>query len=131
MGGIQDTELEKCQSIEDIIELIKKRKQSFETEKENIKIHFKDKTNHPTDNVEVRGDKDILEEIKETSTKIIELYEKCVEYLEKYRDKISFEKTVKFMKKICNFANEREVSNMNTEVVAFNFYCEECSRESN
>lgn len=129
MGGIQDTELEKCQSIEDIIELIKKRKQTFETEKDNIKMHFKDKTDHPSENVEVRGNKNILEEIKETSEKIIILYEKCVEYLEKYRDKISIEKTAKFMKKICNFANEREVSNMNTEVIAFTFYCEECSKE--
>lgn len=129
MGGIQDTEMEKCQSIEDIIELIKKRKQTFETEKDNIKIHFKDKTDHPSENVKVRGNKNILEEIKETSEKIIILYEKCVEYLEKYRDKIPIEKTVKFMKKICNFANEREVSNMNTEVIAFTFYCEECSKE--
>jgi hypothetical protein len=131
MGGIQDTEMEKCQSIEEIIELIKKRKQTFETEKENIEIHFKEKTNNPTENVEVRGDKNVLKEIKETSENIIELYDKCIDSLTKYKDKISIEKTVKFMKKICNFANEREVANMNTEAIEFEFYCEECSRESN
>lgn len=125
MGGIQDTELEKCQSIQEIIELITFRKQGFADEKANIEIHFKEKTSEPNENVKVSGGKNELEKISEDSGEIANLYQKSIDYLEKFKDKLPVEKTIKFIKKISHFANEREPSNMKNEVNNFIFYCKD------
>ena len=122
MGGVEDKELEKCEKIDQIIEIIKNRKKDYSIEKENIDIHFENHTDIPSDNVVVLGRKNTLNEIRDTSSKIEKLYEKSIENLTKYKNKISVSKAIKYMKKACNYANERAISDMKEVIDDFTKY---------
>ena len=120
MGGVQDTELEKCEKIDQVIDIIKNRMKDYSIEKENIDIHFENKTDIPSDNVVVLGRKNTLNEIRETSSKI-----EAIDNMTKYKNKIQVSKAIKYMKKACNFANERAIDDMKEVIDDFTKYCEE------
>ena len=125
MGGVEDKELEKCEKIDQIIEIIKNRKKDYSIEKENIDIHFENHTDIPSDNVVVLGRKNTLNEIRDTSSKIEKLYTKAIDNMTKYKNKISVSKAIKYMKKACNYANERAIADMKEVVDDFTKYCQE------
>ena len=125
MGGVEDKELEKCEKIDQIIEIIKNRKKDYSIEKENIDIHFENHTDIPSDNVVVLGRKNTLNEIRDTSSKIEKLYTQSIENMSKYKDKIPISKAIKYMKKACNYANERAIADMKEVVDDFTKYCQE------
>ena len=123
MGGINDPELEKRKTIEEIKDLIIQRMRIYKKETRDIKHHFDEKENF-FENVAVIGGDNTLREIQQTSKIIVQYFKEALEILEKYKDKIKIEKAIKYFKKICNAANQRDIEEMRQCKSEFSFYCD-------
>ena len=123
MGGINDPELEKKKSIEEKKKLIIQRMNVYKKETKDIKYRF-DENEKYFENVAVIGGDDTLREIQQTSKIIVQYFTDALENLEKYKDKIKIEKAIKYFKKICNAANQRDVEEMRKCRAEFQYYCD-------
>ena len=123
MGGINDPELEKKKTIEEIQTLITQRMNIYRKEIKDIKYHF-EKNEKFFENVAVIGGDNTLREIQQSSKTIVQYFNEALEVLEKYKDKIKIEKAKKYFKKICNAANQRDVEEMRQCKAEFIYYCD-------
>ena len=122
-SGIPDPEIEECKSIDDLINIIETRMQSYVKEKENIDIYLQDPTSQPKGNISIYATKEELEEIRNTSSKIEEEFNRAIQLLENYKDSIPLEKAIKNIKDLCGSANERDFINMKYLMDDFTKYC--------
>jgi hypothetical protein len=109
-------------------EIIKKAEiESVKIEDENkryININVVDEKENFFENVAVIGGDNTLREIQQTSKIIVQYFNEALEILEKYKDKIKIEKAIKYFKKICNAANQRDVEEMRKCRAEFQYYCD-------
>ena len=122
-SGIPDPEIEECKSIDDLINIIETRMQSYVKEKENIDIYLQDPTSQPIGNISIYATKEELEEIRNTSSKIEEEFTRAIQLLNKYKKKIPLDKAIDCMKDLSGSANERDFISMKYLMDEFTNYC--------
>ena len=122
-SGIPDPEIEECKSIDDLINIIETRMQSYVKEKENIDIYLQDPTSQPIGNISIYATKEELEEIRNTSSKIEEEFTRAIQLLNKYKNKIPLDKGINNMKDLSASANERDFISMKYLMDEFTKYC--------
>ena len=122
-SGIPDPEIEECKSIDDLINIIETRMQSYVKEKENIDIYLQDPTSQPKGNISIYATKEELEEIRNTSSKIEEEFTRAIQLLNKYKKKIPLDKAIDCMKDLSGSANERDFISMKYLMDEFTNYC--------
>ena len=122
-SGIPDPEIEECKSIDDLINIIETRMQSYVKEKENIDIYLQDPTSQPKGNISIYATKEELEEIRNTSSKIEEEFTRAIQLLNKYKNKIPLDKGINNMKDLSASANERDFISMKYLMDEFTKYC--------
>ena len=99
-----EPEIEKCQNINDLKNVVENKKNSLIKERENYQIN-----NFESE----RSDKLFLDNINTSINKSVEQYDRLVNLLMKYEKKIkNMFKIKKLVNNICNFGQEKDYASM-------------------
>ena len=110
-----EPEIEKCQNINDLQNVVEIKKNSLIKERENYQINnFKNE----------KSDKLFLDNINTAINKSIEQFDRLVNLLMKYEKKIkNLFKIKKLVNNICNFGQEKDYASMKYIIDDIENYC--------
>ena len=110
-----EPEIEKCQNINDLQNVVEIKKNSLIKERENYQIN-----NFESE----RSDKLFLDNINTSINKSVEQYDRLVNLLMKYEKKIkNMFKIKKLVNNICNFGQEKDYASMKYIIDDIENYC--------
>ena len=110
-----EPEIEKCQNINDLQNVVEIKKNSLIKERENYQIN-----NFESE----RSDKLFLDNINTSINKSVEQYDRLVNLLMKYEKKIkNMFKIKKLVNNICNFGKEKDYASMKYIIDDIENYC--------
>ena len=110
-----EPEIEKCQNINDLQNVVENKKNSLIKERENYQIN-----NFESE----RSDKLFLDNINTSINKSVEQYDRLVNLLMKYEKKIkNMFKIKKLVNNICNFGQEKDYASMKYIIDDIENYC--------
>ena len=110
-----EPEIEKCQNINDLQNVVENKKNSLIKERENYQIN-----NFESE----RSDKLFLDNINTAINKSIEQFDRLVNLLMKYEKKIkNLFKIKKLVNNICNFGQEKDYASMKYIIDDIENYC--------
>ena len=110
-----EPEIEKCQNINDLQNVVEIKKNSLIKERENYQIN-----NFESE----RSDKLFLDNINTSINKSVEQYDRLVNLLMKYEKKIkNLFKIKKLVNNICNFGQEKDYASMKYIIDDIENYC--------
>ena len=110
-----EPEIEKCQNINDLQNVVEIKKNSLIKERENYQIN-----NFESE----RSDKLFLDNINTSINKSVEQYDRLVNLLMKYENKIkNMFKIKKLVNNICNFGQEKDYASMKYIIDDIENYC--------
>lgn len=110
-----EPEIEKCQNINDLKNVVENKKNSLIKERENYQIN-----NFESE----RSDKLFLDNINTAINKSIEQFDRLVNLLMKYEKKIkNLFKIKKLVNNICNFGQEKDYASMKYIIDDIENYC--------
>jgi hypothetical protein len=110
-----EPEIEKCQNINDLKNVVENKKNSLIKERENYQIN-----NFESE----RSDKLFLDNINTSINKSVEQYDRLVNLLMKYEKKIkNMFKIKKLVNNICNFGQEKDYASMKYIIDDIENYC--------
>ena len=110
-----EPEIEKCQNINDLKNVVENKKNSLIKERENYQIN-----NFESE----RSDKLFLDNINTSINKSVEQYDRLVILLMKYEKKIkNMFKIKKLVNNICNFGQEKDYASMKYIIDDIENYC--------
>ena len=119
-----DPQVENLQNVDELIKLLKTRAGEFSQKVESITAYFKNPENVP-DNVYIFAKKDELTKLKKNSEDILNQFNKFIDVINKYKDKINLSKAKDKTKKISRFAVEENIKEMK-EIV--DEYVKDCNK---
>ena len=119
-----DPQVENLQNVDELIKLLNTRAGEFSQKVESIKAYFKNPENVP-DNVYIFAKKDELTKLKKNSEDILTEYNKFIDVINKYKNKINLSKAKDKTKKISKFAVEENIKEMK-EIV--DVYVKDCNK---
>jgi hypothetical protein len=110
-----EPEIEKCQNINDLQNVVENKKNSLIKERENYQIN-----NFESE----RSDKLFLDNINTSINKSLEQYDRLANLLMKYETKIkNMFKLKKLVNNICNFGQEKDYASMKYIIDDIENYC--------
>ena len=110
-----EPEIEKCQNINDLQNVVEIKKNSLIKERENYQIN-----NFESE----RSDKLFLDNINTSNNKSLEQYDRLANLLMKYEKKIkNMFKLKKLVNNICNFGQEKDYASMKYIIDDIENYC--------
>ena len=119
-----DPQVENLQNVDELIKLLNTRAGEFSQKVESITAYFKNPENVP-DNVYIFAKKDELTKLKKNSEDILNQFNKFIDVINKYKDKINLSKAKDKTKKISRFAVEENIKEMK-EIV--DEYVKDCNK---
>ncbi len=118
-----DSNVENLKNADELIKLLNIRAGEFSQKVESIDAYFKNPKNVP-DNVYIYAKKDELKKLKKNSEDILTEYNKFIDVITKYKDKINISKAKDKTKKISKFAVEENIKEMKEVVDDYVKDCE-------
>ena len=110
-----DPEIEECENVNDLKQILEDKKIPLIKEKENYGILLNN-NNIENNNFEINEKNN---EIKN----VLEQYERIIDLLVKYEKKINVNKIKKLIHSICNFGNEKDFGSMKFIIDRIENYC--------
>ena len=119
-----DPQVDNLKNVNELMNLLNIRAKEYSQKVESIDAYFKNPENVP-DNVYIFAKKDELRKLKKNSEDILNEYNKFIDVITKYKDKINLSKAKDKTKKISKLAIEDNIKEMK-EIV--DEYVKDCNK---